>query len=87
MDIMRVIDEILVPAQRDGRVHFTNGAQWYIKTAGITNKCVFVDISGEPVVAEVDSAEYARQWGMPFPLPTREANVNATNWLRPRLAV
>ena len=32
MDIMHVIDKIIVPAQREGRLVFTNGGQWVIKT-------------------------------------------------------
>ena len=87
MDIMHVIDKIIVPAQREGRLVFTNGGQWVIKT-NCDIETLWVDITTlTPEVKVIDGRDYARQWGMPFPLPTRAADANATNWLRPRVAV
>jgi len=80
MDVMHVIDEIIVPAEREGRLVFTNGGQWVIKSGDDT---LWVDITTiTPEVKMIDGAEYARQWGVPFPLRTRAADPAATNWLR-----
>jgi len=82
MDIMRVIDEIIVPAEKEGRLVFTNGGQWVIRTQ-CDIETLWVDITGiEPTVKVIDGRDYARQWGMPFPLQTRPADPAATNWLR-----
>lgn len=82
MDIMQLIDEIIVPAEREGRVVFTNGGQWIIRTA-CDVETIHVDITTiTPEVKVIDGRDYARQWGLPFPLQTRPAEPAATNWLR-----
>jgi glucose/arabinose dehydrogenase len=82
MDIKHVhklIDELIVPAQREGRIVFTNGGQWVILEG---DNVRIVDITGQMEAETVQSAEsYAHAWGLTMPLYTRPAEPEASNWL------
>lgn len=83
MDINKLVDEVIVPAHREGRVVFTNGGQWIVKLPGCDIETLSVDITAypEPTVEVIDGRTYARQWGMTFPLQTRAAEPEFSNWL------
>ena len=82
-EVIEVIDELIVPAQKEGRVVFTNGARWEI----LEDKGKYVheiDITA-PAGLEKDwfltPEKYAELWGLTLPLQTLPAEPNATNWL------
>lgn len=78
--VNRLINNHILPAQREGRVVHTNGGQWYL-LEGTTVRTI--DITGQMASNNnVQSAQsYAQAWGVTMPLHTRPAEPNATNWL------
>ena len=77
--VHKLIDELIVPAQREGRIVFTNGGQWVILEG---DNVRIVDITGQMEAETVQSAEsYAHAWGLTMPLYTRPAEPEASNWL------
>jgi len=79
VDINKLIDEFIVPAEREGRIVHSNGGQWYILEGDNVRT---VDITGQMEANTVRTAEsYASAWGLPLPLRTRPAEPEFRNWL------